>query len=57
MKKANYKLQFLFFLLLLCIPIKVFAYSNEIIPGGENIGIHLNTDGIVIVGFYEVNGT
>lgn len=57
MKKANYKLQFLFFLLLLCIPIKVLAYSNEIIPGGENIGIHLNTDGIVIVGFYEVNGT
>ena len=57
MKKANYKLQFLFFLLLLCIPIKVFAYSNEIIPSGENIGIHLNTDGIVIVGFYEVNGT
>ena len=38
------------------IPINAFAYSKEIIAGGENIGITLNSKGIIIVGTYDVNG-
>ena len=37
-------------------PIQVLAYSEYIIAGGENIGIELNSKGIVIVGTYKVNG-
>lgn len=49
----------IFFLLLaiFIIPMHVFAYSDYIIAGGENIGIELNSDGIIIVGTYEINGT
>lgn len=42
---------FLFFI----IPINIFAYSNYIIPGGENIGIEVNSKGVLIVGFYKVD--
>lgn len=38
------------------IPTSTLAYSKEIIAGGENIGITLNSKGILIVGTYEVNG-
>lgn len=34
----------------------VFAYSEYIIPGGENIGITINSKGLIVVGFYKVNG-
>ena len=44
------------FLILLVYPINIFAYSEDIIPGGENIGITINTEGLVIVGFYKVAG-
>ena len=37
-------------------PILVLAYSENIIPGGENIGIEAHTEGIIVVGFYKVNG-
>ncbi len=47
------KLLILFILLL---PINVLAYSNEVILGGENIGIHIDTNGILVIGFYNVNG-
>ena len=43
-------------ILLLCIPTIILAYSDYIIPGGENIGISINTKGIIIVGTYELNG-
>ena len=36
-------------------PILVLAYSENIIPGGENIGIEAHTEGIIVVGFYKVN--
>lgn len=39
------------------IPANALAYSNEIIASGENIGISLNSKGVLIVGTYEVNGT
>lgn len=41
--------------ILLIMPLNVFAYSEKIIPGGENIGIQINTKGIIIVGLYKVN--
>jgi len=40
----------------LLFPIEVFAYSDYIIAGGENIGIELNAKGVIIVGTYKVNG-
>lgn len=43
-------------LLLLVWPISVFSYSEKIIPGGENIGITINTKGLMVVGFYKVDG-
>lgn len=40
----------------LMMPLNVLAYSNYIIPGGQSIGIEIKTDGILVVGFYKVNG-
>ncbi len=39
------------------IPINALAYSEQIIVGGENIGITLNSTGILIVGVYDVNNS
>lgn len=53
----NFKKRLLIlFLLLSLFPSIVFAYSNNIILGGENIGIRVNTKYVMIVGFYKVNG-
>lgn len=43
-------------LLLMLFPNIVFAYSKQIIVGGENIGINIQSKGILVVGFYKVNG-
>lgn len=40
----------------LLIPVKVFAYSEYIIPGGETLGIEINSKGVMVIGFYEING-
>ena len=45
----------LIFLILLLFPVKVYAYSDYIIPGGNNIGIEIKNDGIIIIGFYKIN--
>ncbi len=37
------------------IPISLLAYSPYVIPGGENIGIQINSKGVIIVGLYKVN--
>lgn len=50
------KLQIFFFLLLVIMPLNAFAYSDYVVVGGNNIGIEVNSKGIVVVGFYEVNG-
>ncbi len=39
---------------LFIIPTSVLAYSDYLIPGGENIGIE--TSGVIVVGMYDVNG-
>ena len=41
---------------LILLPINVFAYSDYIIPGGDTLGIEINSDGIMVIGFYEING-
>ncbi len=38
------------------IPINALAYSDKIIASGENIGITLNSNGVLIVGVYDVDG-
>lgn len=38
------------------VPSSVFAYSDQIIVGGDNIGIHIDSKGIMVIGFYKVNG-
>ncbi len=48
---------FLLLLFTLIIPINALAYSDKIIAGGQNIGIALNSDGVLIVGTYEVKDT
>ena len=49
------KLQIIFPLLILfIIPINIYAYSKYVIPGGDTIGIEVNSKGILVVGFYEV---
>ena len=49
------KLIFTFFIIFI-LPIYIFAYSNKIIPGGESIGISIQSDGLEVVGFYKVRG-
>lgn len=46
----------IFLLTLFIIPQSILAYSDKIIASGETVGIRLNTDGILIVGSYEING-
>ncbi len=53
--KNKFKLLVLWTFLLLFIPINIFAYSDYIIPGGENVGIEVNSKGVLVVGFYKVN--
>lgn len=43
-------------LLVSLFPINALAYSSYIIPGGESIGIDIKMDGIMVVGFYKING-
>jgi stage IV sporulation protein B len=44
-------------LLFFIIPTCIFAYSSYVIPGGENIGIQINSKSVLIVGLYKVNDT
>lgn len=51
------KRKIIFLLLSIIIfPLNVFAYSNYVIPGGENVGIEINSKGIMVIGFYKING-
>lgn len=49
------KLQVLGLSFLLLLPVNTLAYSNYVITGGETIGIEVNSLGIMVVGFYDVN--
>ena len=54
----NFKRKLLYFLisLIFILPFNTLAYSKYLIPGGENIGIKVSSNGIYVVGFYKVNG-
>lgn len=54
MKKLN-KI-FISILATITFPLNALAYSEYIIPGGESVGIEIKSDGILVVGFYKVNG-
>ncbi len=43
-------------LLSIIFPLIVLAYPTSLIAGGESIGIKINTDGIIVIGFYKVKG-
>ncbi|MCM1370512.1 MAG: SpoIVB peptidase [Clostridium sp.] len=55
-KKKSLK-TFLILLTLLIIPSKVLGYSDYLIVGGENVGIKLNSKGVMIVGMYSIDNT
>lgn len=42
-------------LITLLFPLNVYAYSNYVIPGGNNIGIEVYNEGIIVIGFYKIN--
>ena len=52
--KKIYLSMFLFLYFLF--PIITLAYSDKVALGGENIGIQIKTPGVLVVGFYKVNG-
>ena len=43
-------------MMIMVIPLNVFAYSNKIIVGGDTLGIEVKNKGVIVVGFYRVNG-
>lgn len=49
------KKKIIILLISLFLPFNVFAYSNYLIVGGENIGIEVKNNGILIIGFYKIN--
>ena len=46
----------LLLMLTLLIPSNVLAFSTHVIPGGENVGIEVRSNGIMIVGLYDIGG-
>lgn len=56
MKKFKKSLTFLL-LVFTMFPNIAFAYSDYLIPGGENVGIEVRSKGVLVVGLYEVNNT
>ena len=56
MFKKSHKLFITILLALFLMPLNVFAYSNYIIAGGENIGISINSTGIIVIGKYKIDG-
>ena len=48
--------KYLLVILLVLIPNAVFAYSDYLIASGENIGIKVNSRGLLVVGNYKIDG-
>ena len=45
----------IFFIATFIMPQNILAYSKYIIAGGENIGLQINNNGVIIAGFYDIN--
>lgn len=56
LKNFKKRIILLLILLITILPAPVLAYSNFLIASGKTIGIEVNANGILIVGFYEVEG-
>lgn len=50
------KIKIILLTIFLFSPLNVFAYSSKVIVGGENIGINIKSNGVLVVGFYKVDG-
>lgn len=50
------KLFMILLLTIFSIPLSVYAYSNEVVVGGDNVGIEVKSSGVLVVGFYNVSG-
>ncbi len=48
--------KYIILLLMLLMPLQVMAYSDYVYLGGNTLGIEINVDGILVVGFYKING-
>ena len=48
--------KFIVFLMILSFPLNVLAYSSKVYLGGETIGIDIKSTGVIVIGFYKVNG-
>ena len=52
----RFKRVFISFFISLLLPIEIcLCYSNEVLVGGENIGIEVNTDGVLVIGLYSID--
>ncbi len=52
------KKKFIVFLCLFALsPLNAISYSNEVILGGKTIGIDIKAEGIMVIGFYKVEGS
>jgi len=49
------KKKILILIISLLFPLNVLAYSDYIIPGGNNIGIEVYNEGIIVIGFYKID--
>lgn len=45
-----------FLLSIFLIPFSVLAYPKNLLPGGENIGIGIQTKGVIVAGIYDIDG-
>jgi stage IV sporulation protein B len=43
-------------LTIIIFPLNVFAYSNKVYLGGNTIGVDIKTNGVMVIGFYKING-
>lgn len=50
------KIKLVLITLIMFYPSIVFAYSSKVIVGGQNIGINIQSNGVLVVGFYQVDG-
>lgn len=57
MKIKNKLLLTILLLIITIVPVNTLAYSNYVIASGKTIGIEVNSSGVLIVGFYEVDNT
>ena len=42
-------------IMLAILPLNVLGYSDYVIPGGKTIGIEVNNQGVMVIGFYKIN--